>query len=114
MYCQKLFSSGTVKKYYLGKMLQKRDVYLVLTGKKHTVLKCNSIWKNHARSKIQEIQLPPQNAVQTFTDTVADPGFLERGFVCIKVLGVHFADFISFFQKYPMKMKNFGLSISFS
>ena len=26
----------------------------------------------------------------------ADPGFLERGFVCIKVLGGHFADFIIF------------------
>ena len=26
-----------------------------------------------------------------------DPGFLERGFVCIKVWGIRFADFISFF-----------------
>ena len=31
----------------------------------------------------------------------------ERGFTCIK--GVGFADFISFFLKYPMKMKYFGL-----
>ena len=30
-----------------------------------------------------------------------DPGFLERGFLCIKVLGVRFADFISFFLKIP-------------
>ena len=27
----------------------------------------------------------------------ADRGFLKRGFICIKVLGVHYADFISFF-----------------
>ena len=26
-----------------------------------------------------------------------DPGFLERGFICIKGWGVSFADFISFF-----------------
>ena len=26
--------------------------------------------------------------------TGADPGFLERGFMCIKVWGVHIADFI--------------------
>ena len=31
----------------------------------------------------------------------ADPGFLERGFICIKVLGVRFADFISFFFNIP-------------
>ena len=31
----------------------------------------------------------------------ADPGFLERGFVCIKVRGVHFADFISLFLNIP-------------
>ena len=37
-----------------------------------------------------------------------DPGFLERGFICIKVCGgwwFRFADFISFFLKNPMKMK---------
>ena len=34
----------------------------------------------------------------------ADQGFLERGFICIGE-GVRFADFISFFLKYPMKMK---------
>ena len=28
--------------------------------------------------------------------SVADPGFLERGFICIKGCGVRFADFISF------------------
>ena len=28
-------------------------------------------------------------------------GFLERGFICIKVWGVHFADFISFFINIP-------------
>ena len=33
--------------------------------------------------------------------SVADPGFLERGFICIKVLGVHFADFMSFFLNIP-------------
>ena len=27
----------------------------------------------------------------------ADPGFLERGFACIKVWGVRIADLISFF-----------------
>ena len=31
----------------------------------------------------------------------ADPGFLERGFICIKVWGVRFADFISFFLNIP-------------
>ena len=37
-----------------------------------------------------------------FSCTVADPGFLERGFIiCINVLGVRFADFISFFLNVP-------------
>ena len=41
-----------------------------------------------------------------------DPGFLKRGFICIKVWGVRFADFIYyFFFKYPMYM---GESIQFS
>ena len=31
----------------------------------------------------------------------AVPGFLERGFVCIKVWEVRFADFISFFRNIP-------------
>ena len=31
-------------------------------------------------------------------------GFLERGFICIKVWGVRFTDFL-IFLKYPMKMK---------
>ena len=43
----------------------------------------------------------------------ADPGFLEKGFICIKVCvcwgggGGCFADFITFLlnNKYPMKMK---------
>ena len=38
-----------------------------------------------------------------------DPGFLERGFIMYKGVGVRFADFISFFPKYPMKMKEFDL-----
>ena len=33
----------------------------------------------------------------------ADPGFLERGFLCIKVLGVPFAYFILFFLNIPWK-----------
>ena len=37
-----------------------------------------------------------------------EPGFLERGFICIGA-GVRFADSISFFLKHPMKMKSFGL-----
>ena len=36
-----------------------------------------------------------------------DPGFLEGGFRCVEE-GVRFTDFISFFLKYPMKMKLFG------
>ena len=35
----------------------------------------------------------------------ADPGFLKRGFICINVFVVRFADFII-----PMKMKQFGLT----
>ena len=35
----------------------------------------------------------------------ADPGFLERGVHMYKGVGVRFADFISFFLQYPMKMK---------
>ena len=31
----------------------------------------------------------------------ADPGFLEGGFICIKVWGVRFADFVSFFLNIP-------------
>ena len=31
----------------------------------------------------------------------ADPGFLERGFICIKGVGLRFADFISFFLNIP-------------
>ena len=34
----------------------------------------------------------------------ADPGFLERGFICIKVWGVPLL-ILSHFLKYPMKMK---------
>ena len=30
-----------------------------------------------------------------------DQGFLERGFICIKVWGIRFADFISFFLNVP-------------
>ena len=30
-----------------------------------------------------------------------DPGFLERGFICIKVWGVRFADFVSSFLNIP-------------
>ena len=33
--------------------------------------------------------------------TGADPGFLERGFICINVWGVRFADLISFFLNIP-------------
>ena len=33
----------------------------------------------------------------------AEPGFLERGFICIKVWGVGFAGFISFFINVPWK-----------
>ena len=35
------------------------------------------------------------------SSTGADPGFLERGFICIKIWGVRFADFISFFFNIP-------------
>ena len=31
----------------------------------------------------------------------ANPGFLERGFICIKVKGVRIADFITFSLKIP-------------
>ena len=34
----------------------------------------------------------------------ADPGFLERGVHMYKNVEVRFADFISFFLKYPTKM----------
>ena len=36
--------------------------------------------------------------------TGADPGFLERGFICIKVWGLALLIF-SHFSLYPMKMK---------
>ena len=36
--------------------------------------------------------------------TGVDPGYLERGFVCING-GDRFADFYLIFLKYPMKMK---------
>ena len=39
----------------------------------------------------------------------ADPGFLKRGFICLKMRGVRFADFILFF-KYLMEMNLFGLT----
>ena len=35
----------------------------------------------------------------------ADPEFLEREFICIKVRGDHFAEFNSFYLKYPMQME---------
>ena len=38
------------------------------------------------------------------SSTGADPGFLERGFICIKVGGL-FSCFYLMFLKYPMKMK---------
>ena len=36
----------------------------------------------------------------------ADPGFLERGFICIEMWGVGFVDFISFFLNIPWKCNN--------
>ena len=41
--------------------------------------------------------------------TGADPRFLERGFICIKVWGVRFADFISFFFKISHAKRNINL-----
>ena len=38
---------------------------------------------------------------RTGMNTGADPGFLEMGFICIKVWGACFADFISFFLNIP-------------
>ena len=34
-------------------------------------------------------------------ELVAGPGFLERRFICIKIWGFRFADFISFFLNIP-------------
>ena len=40
--------------------------------------------------------------VTSYQNTGVDPGFLERGFACIKVyMGVRFAVFISFFLLRP-------------
>ena len=39
-------------------------------------------------------------ALLKYIHTGADPGFLERGFICIKVW-VRFGDFISFFLNVP-------------
>ena len=38
--------------------------------------------------------------------------FLERGFLCIKVWGVHFADFFSFFLNIPWKWNNLVIAQS--
>ena len=40
----------------------------------------------------------------------ADPGFLERGFICIKVCGVCYADLISFLLNIQWKRNVFGLT----
>ena len=45
--------------------------------------------------------LYPDQARHIVGPARADQGFLERGFMCIKVLGVRFADFISFFLIIP-------------
>ena len=39
-------------------------------------------------------------------NTGADPGFLERGFICKKGVGVRFADFIYFFFFYKISHEN--------
>ena len=53
-------------------------------------------------SAVQFHKLQNTERQTTFTQTQgADPGFLERGFVCIKVWGIHFADFISFVLNIP-------------
>ena len=43
-----------------------------------------------------------ENPEVDFVKSGADPGFLGRGFICIKVWGFHFADSISFFLNIPM------------
>ena len=43
---------------------------------------------------------------QIVTIRTADAGFLERRFICIKVCGVRFADFISFFLNIQWKWNN--------
>ena len=40
----------------------------------------------------------------------ADPGFLERGSIYIRVWGFAFLFFFIIFLKYPIKMKQFGLT----
>ena len=41
---------------------------------------------------------------RVYVSAGADSGFLERGFICIKVLGFPLL-ILSHFLKYPMKMK---------
>ena len=48
-------------------------------------------------------QLLPQLLMEQLEDPAAgaDPGFLERGFICIMVWEGRFADFISFYLNIP-------------
>ena len=43
-------------------------------------------------------------------DTGVDPGLLEKGVHMYNGWGIRFANFLSFFLKYPMKVKQFGLT----
>ena len=54
----------------------------------------------HVRSFIYVLQKVVLYSVAS-SNAGADPGFLERGFVCINVLGANFADFISLFLNIP-------------
>ena len=56
----------------------------------------NTESKNQERSILYFGWLNLKHLMKMHAYTGADPGFLERGFICIKVWRVRFADFISF------------------
>ena len=67
-------------------------------------MQCTLINSEYQEEPQSQISIWHQDKDQSFYKTAgADPGFLGRGFICINLLGVCFADDISFFLNIPWK-----------
>ena len=63
-----------------------------------TLVKTPHFWKSHVTAQIV-FEVCDQVVLKPFSRP--DPGFLERGFISKKVVGIRFDDFISFFLSIP-------------
>ena len=97
--CSQSYSGGSVlKQSHQCKTNYKYNVYDDILVKN-----CLKDWSQSTTCAIFCSMLVSVLLMFYLLATGADPGFLESGFVCIKVWGVRFADFISFFLNIPCK-----------